>query len=243
MRKAVIHPQHQNNISYSRVIHLSHLIDTGIPQWPGDPTVEFTTVAELQDDGYYLRRFSLGEHSATHINAPSSFYGSGIGIDEYSAQSLVVSAVVIDICKQAAMNADYLLTVADILAWEAEFGTISANNVVLLYTGWQAKWLDKNAFLNQDVTGDMHFPGFGSDAAEFLIAERQIAGVGIDTHGVDSGQDTNFTINRLVLAKPLIVLENLTNLDQLPPQGSTLIIGILRLRGGSGSPAGVMALV
>ncbi|MGM3307354.1 cyclase family protein [Anabaena sp. WFMT] len=237
-----MHPQKPSCISYSRVIHLSHLIDIGIPQWPGDPVVKFTTVAELQDDGYYLRRFSLGEHSATHINAPSSFHGNGMGVDEYSAQSLVVPAVVIDICKQAAVNPDYLLTIADILTWEAEFGTIGADNIVLLYTGWQVKWLDKNAFLNQDAEGNMHFPGFGSDATEFLITERQIAGVGIDTHGVDSGQDTNFTINRLVLAKSRIVLENLTNLDQLPPQGTTLIIGVLRLRGGSGSPAAVMAL-
>nr|WP_199306901.1 cyclase family protein [Anabaena sphaerica] len=221
---------------------MSHLIDIGIPQWPGDPPVKFTTVAELQDDGYYLRRFSLGEHSATHINAPNSFHSSGISIDEYSAQSLVVPAVVIDICKQAAVNADYLLTVADILVWEAEFGTIDPGRMVILYTGWQAKWLDKNAFLNQDAAGNMHFPGFGSDATQFLITERQIAGVGIDTHGVDSGQDTSFTTNRLVLAKPLLVLENLTNLDQLPPQGTTLVIGILRLRGGSGSPAAVMAL-
>jgi kynurenine formamidase len=241
VRKAIIHNQQPNNITYSRVIHLSHLIDIGIPQWPGDPTVKFTTVAELQDDGYYLRRFSLGEHSATHINAPNSFHGNGISIDEYSAQSLVVPAVVIDISQQATENADYLLTVADILAWEAEFGTISAECIVLLYTGWQDKWLDKNAFLNQDADGNMHFPGFGNDATQFLITERQIAGVGIDTHGVDSGQDPNFTTNRLVLVKPRIVLENLTNLDQLPPQGATLVIGILRLRGGSGSPAAVMA--
>ncbi|WP_234301016.1 cyclase family protein [Sphaerospermopsis aphanizomenoides] len=220
---------------------MSHLIDTGIPQWPGDPPVKFTTVAELQDDGYYLRRFSLGEHSATHINAPSSFYGNGTSIDKYSAQSLVVSAVVIDICKQAAENPDYLLTGADILTWEAEYGIIPAENVVLLYTGWQAKWLDKNAFLNQDGDGNMHFPGFSAEATQFLITERQIAGVGIDTHGVDSGQDNNFTTNSLILAKPRIVLENLTNLHQLPPQGATLVIGILRLRGGSGSPAAVMA--
>ncbi|MEA5575346.1 cyclase family protein [Anabaena sp. UHCC 0451] len=242
MRKAIIHPQNKNSISYSRVIHLSHLIDIDIPQWPGDPSVKFTTVAQLQDDGYYLRRFSLGEHSATHINAPNSFYGNGISIDEYSAQSLVVSAVVIDICNQATANPDYLLTVTDILTWEGKFGTISVNKLVLLYTGWQTKWLDKKAFLNQDADGNMHFPGFGSDATQFLITERQIAGVGIDTHGVDSGQDSNFITNRLILAKPRIVLENLTNLDQLPPQGTTLIIGILRLRGGSGSPAAVMAL-
>ncbi|WP_353933233.1 cyclase family protein [Okeanomitos corallinicola TIOX110] len=212
-----------------------------MPQWPGDPTVKFTTVAQIPDHGYYLRGFSIGEHSATHINAPSSFHGNGISIDEYSAPSLVVPAVVIDICKQATENPDYLLTIADILIWEAEIGEIAPDSTVLLYTGWQHKWLDKNAFLNQDEKGNMHFPGFSKDATQFLITERQISGVGIDTHGVDSGQETNFTTNSLVLAKPRIVLENLTNLNQLPPQGTTLVIGILRLRGGSGSPAAVMA--
>lgn len=230
-------------IAYSRVIHLSHVIDSDIPQWPGDPSVEFTTVAQLPDDGYYLRRFSLGEHSATHINAPNSFYQAGIGIDKYPAQSLIVPAVVIDIQAVAAVNPDYTLTVEDILAWEAQQGEISNGDVVLLHTGWANKWSDKNAFFNQDAQGIMHFPGFGSDATQFLLNERQIAGVGIDTHGVDSGKDTSFTTNRLVLAQQGIVLENLTNLDQLPAKGSNLAIAILRLRGGSGSPVGVLALV
>ncbi|NES99448.1 MAG: cyclase family protein [Sphaerospermopsis sp. SIO1G2] len=229
------------NINYSRVIHLSHIIDTEIPQWPGDPSVKFTTVAQIQDDGYYLRSFALGEHSATHINAPNSFHSHGDSIDQYSPPSLVTSAVVINICNQTAENPDYLLNVTDILAWEVEFGSIPTNSTVLLYTGWQNKWLDKNAFFNLDENGNMHFPGFSADATQFLITHRKISGVGIDTHGVDSGQDTNFTTNSLVLAKPRIVLENLTNLDQLPPQGTTLVIGILRLRGGSGSPAAVMA--
>jgi kynurenine formamidase len=148
---------------------------------------------------------------------------------------------VINVCKQAAENPDYQLTIADILTWEAQFGKIKENSTVLLYTGWQHKWLDKKAFLNQDENVNMHFPGFGSEATEFLIIERKISGVGIDTHGVDSGLDTNFTVNSLVLAKPRIVLENLTNLDQLPPQGTTLVIGILKLQNGSGSPAAVMA--
>lgn len=220
---------------------MSHIINTDIPQWPGDPNVQFTTVAQIQDSGYYLRSFTIGEHSATHINAPSSFHGDGISIDEYSAPSLVVSAVVIDVTKQATENPDYQLTITDILNWERENGTIQQNSTVLLYTGWQYKWLDQKAFFNQDENGNMHFPGFSKDATQFLITNRKISGVGIDTHGVDSGQDTNFTTNSLILEKPRIVLENLTNLDQLPPQGITLVIGILRLRGGSGSPAAVIA--
>ncbi|MFN6567803.1 cyclase [Nostoc minutum NIES-26] len=239
----MIQSQNQHAIAYSRVIHLSHVIDTAIPQWPGDPPVEFTTVAKLPENGYYLRCFSLGEHSATHINAPNSFHSFGVGIDQYSAQSLVVPAIVIDIHEAAAVYPDYALTIADILVWEEKYGKISPDSLVLLNTGWQDKWLDKNAFFNRDAQGIMHFPGFGSDATRFLLHERQIAGIGIDTHGVDPGQDDSFTTNRLVLEQPRIVLENLTNLHQLPPQGTTLVIGILRLRDGSGSPAAVLALV
>jgi kynurenine formamidase len=227
----------------NRILHLSHIIDPDIPQWQGDPPVEFETVAELEKHGYYLRRFSMGEHSATHINAPNSFHRDGVGIDQYPAESLIVPAIVIDICVQAAINPDYVLTVADILAWEEKYGQITADCVVLLNTGWQEKWFDKKAFFNKDAEGNLHFPGFSSDVTQFLLNERQIAGVGIDTHGVDSGQDTTFATNSLVLEKPRIVLENLTNLHQLPPLGTTLVIGILRLRGGSGSPVSVLALV
>lgn len=231
----------QNFIRYSRVIHLSHTIDTDIPQWEGDPPVEFETVANLPEDGYYLRRFSMGEHSATHINAPNSFHSDGVGIDKYPAGSLVLPAVVIDIREQALANSDYKLTLEDILAWEAQHGEIPSESLVLLNTAWEDKWCDGDTFLGRDQKGSLHFPGFDIDAIKFLLEERLIAGVGIDTHGVDSGQDTTFAVNRLVLEKPRIVLENLTNLDQLPPTGTTLAIGVLPLKGGSGSPVGVLA--
>ena len=115
--------------------------------------------------------------------------------------------------------------------------------MVLLRTGWEKKWNDKKAFFNKDIRGSMHFPGFGVDAIQLLIQKRNIGGIGIDTHGVDGGKDTTFSINRLILDKPRIVLENLTNLEQLPPNKITLVIGILKLREGSGCPVGVLALV
>jgi kynurenine formamidase/alkylation response protein AidB-like acyl-CoA dehydrogenase len=233
----------QKTIKYSQVIHLSHIIDTNIPQWPGDPPVELEAVAELAKDGYYLRRFSLGEHSATHINAPLSFHASGIGIEQYLASSLVKSAVVIDISQQAKINPDYLLIINDIWDWEQRNGKIPADSIVLVYTGWQEKWLDSHQFLNPDSSGVMHFPGISKEAVLFLLKERAISGLGIDTHGVDSGQDTTFTVNSLMLETPRIILENLTNLEQLPATGTTLVIGILRLKNGSGSPAAVMAFL
>ncbi len=230
-------------ITIRRVVHLSHVIDPDIPQWPGDPPIEFETVAELEKDGYYLRRFSLGEHSATHMNAPKSFDAEGMSIDQYPAESLIAKAVVIDIREQAAANSDYAIALSDVLAWEEQYGQIPPGSVVLLFTGWQSKWSEQAAFFNPDVSGGLHFPGFGSEATQFLLSQRQIAGVGIDTHGVDPGQNTTFATNRLVLEQPRIVLENLTNLDQLPAIGTTLVIGILRLLGGSGSPVAVLALL
>lgn len=142
----MIQPQGQNSITYTRVIHLSHVIDIDIPQCFRDPTVEFETVAELNNDGYYLRRFALGEHSATHINAPNSFHSYSMGIDQYPAQSLVVPAVVIDIRQATAVNSDYALTVADVLAWEEEYGEIPQGCVVILNTGWQKSGLIKVHF-------------------------------------------------------------------------------------------------
>ena len=225
-------------IHYSQVIHLSHPIAPNIPQWPGDPPVEFQAIANLTTDGYYLRRFAMGEHSATHLNAPNSFYPEGIGIEAYAAESLILKAVAIDISALAAQNPDYTLSCADVLAWEAEQGEIPAGTVVLLYTGWQHKWSDPDAFMNEQ-----HFPGFAPETTGFLLDRRQIGGVGIDTHGVDGGQDFTFATNRQVLAQPRIVLENLTNLDQLPPTGTTLAIAPLQLVQGSGSPATVLAFL
>jgi len=230
-------------ITYSRVVDLSHTIHSGIPQWPGDPPVEFQEVATPDQDGYYLRRFSMGEHSATHINAPIAFHPGGLSIDSYLAESLTAPAVVIDVEERFIGNPSYALSAAEIAAWEERHGTVPPNAVVLLHTGWQRKWHDSVAYLRAKPNGEPRFPGFNHDAARFLIDQRAIAGLGTDTAGLEPGWDGSFSVNKLLLEQPRIALENLTNLDLLPPTGITLVIGILRLQGGSGSPVLVIAFV
>lgn len=232
-----------NTLTYSRVISLSHVIHEQIPCWAGDPSIELTTVADLASEGYQLRKLTIGEHSATHINAPASFYQRGIGIDAYSPESLIAAAIVIDIRDRVLHNPDYILTLSDIALWEQQHGTIAAGSLVLLNTGWEIRWHDPTAFFNVDRAGTAHFPGFGLEAVEFLLEQRQIAGIGIDTHGVDPGNDSTFAVNRLVLSQPRIVLENLANLGQLPAMGTTIVIGVLPLQGGTGSPVSVLALL
>jgi kynurenine formamidase len=113
----------------------------------------------------------------------------------------------------------------------------------LLNTGWRHFWDQPGRFINIGADGAMHTPGFSLEAARFLLEWREVAGLGIDTHGIDAGADTGLAVSRLTLARSALVLECLNNLDQLPPTGATVVVGRLRLVGGSGSPAAVTALI
>ena len=236
-------PEPIKTISYRRVVSLSHEINPKMPRWPGDPPVKFDEWAGLDREGYRLRRITLGEHSGTHMNAPGSFHRSGAGVDSYPAESLVLPAVVMDLPGRAAPDADYTLAREDVLEWERQFGVVAPGSLLLLRTNWSRLWDTPDAYLGLDESGIHHYPGFGPEAADFLLRQRAISGLGIDTPGVDPGVDAEFTINRMALEQPRIVLENLTNLDRLPPTGATVVIGPLRLQGGSGSPVSVLAFV
>ena len=233
----------RRTISYSRVVDLTHVIHPGIPCWPGDPPVGIRAAAAVETEGYRLNSVTIGEHSGTHLNAPSSFFSEGESVDTFPVQSLIVPAVVIDISEKAANNPDYSFDAGDLAAWEQRWGPVPRGSLVLLRTGWDQKWPDPRQFFGYDAQGCMHFPGFGLDAASTLVDRRAAAGLGTDSPGVDPARDDAFAVNKLVLKQPRLVLENLNNLGQLPDLGSTLVIGILRLRGGTGSPASVVALV
>lgn len=236
-------PANGGSISFSSVIDLSWPIHPGIPQWPGDPGVEFEGVAGHQQDGYFLRRFSMGEHSGTHLSAPASFQAGAPGHEGFSPNDLVRPAIVIDIEAQSQANRDYALTMNDVLDWESDHGPVPQGCVALLRTGWQARWTSPAEYLGGADASELHFPGFGLDAAQHLFEGRNVAGLGTDTAGAEPGVDTGFSVSRLALGNRLIVLENLTNLDLLPATGVLLVIGLLRLDGGSGGPAAVTALV
>ena len=231
-----------HTITYRRVVDLSHDVHPGNPVWPGDPGIRFETVAAIAGGGYYLRRFSMGEHSGTHLSSPSAFYPDGDGPELLPAAALVTPGVVIDVSNQAAANPDYALSLDDLAAWERRNGTIPAGALALLYTGWQERWPHPERFINADANGIMHTPGFGPDAAAKLLHDRAAAGLGTDAPGIDPGTDQTLSISRLALAQPRLVLECVNNLNQLPPTGATIITGRLKLAGGSGSPAAVLAL-
>ena len=234
--------QPERIVAFRRVVDLTHPIKPGIPLWPGDPPVQFETTASIPAEGYFLRRFSMGEHSGTHISTPSALFDQGPGPDSIPPETLIAPAVVIDARSSASMDPDYLLTVGDLEEWERKHGKIAAGSIVLLLTGWGRYWYEPERFINLGLDGLMHTPGFTSETVACLLDERGAAGIGIDTHGVDAGRDPGLEASRAALSRGALVLECLNNLDQLPATGATLVIGRLPLVGGSGSPASVLAL-
>ncbi|MDB5036423.1 MAG: cyclase family protein [Chlorobi bacterium] len=230
-------------IRYSAIVDLSHEIHPGIPVWPGDPEVRIRPVASVEPDGYALHELTIGEHSGTHFGAPSHFHAEGMQADAFGGDALVRAAVMIDVRGAVAGNPDYRLGRDDIGTWERTHGTIPPACVVLLCTGWSERWGEPGRYFNAGAGSPIgHYPGFAPDAARFLAEERGVAGLGIDTLGIDAGTDTGCEVNGYWLRDGRFHLENLTNLHLLPSVGVTLFIGVLKIAGGTGGPARVLAL-
>lgn len=190
----------------------------------------------------------IGEHVGTHLDAPIHWVTGRDGEDVASVppERLVGPAVVIDRSAECAADPGYLLTVADIEGWEAEHGRIPDGAWVLFRSGWDARADDEEAFLNAGPEGPVT-PGPDVEAARFLASERGIVGFGVETVGIDAGAaggfDPGFPVHHYVLGAGRYGLTQLANLAALPPTGALVVVAPLRLVGGTGSPARVLALV
>jgi kynurenine formamidase len=227
----------------TRIVDLTYTINAKLPSWPGDTRVfETQVVATPQKDGYFARSFWTLEHYGTHMDAPVHFPPGKTTLDKIPVTHFFGPAVVIDVRKESEQNSDYRLTVDQIKAWEAANGRIPTGAIVLLRTGWASRWPNQKLYRNTDAKGVMHFPGYSVESANLLIA-RGAVGLGIDTLSIDYGPSQNFDVHHVDLPKGLYNLENLANLDQLPPTGAFLIAAPIKLDGGSGGPVRVFAIL
>jgi kynurenine formamidase len=227
----------------TRVVDLTYAINDKLPAWPGDGHVfEAKVTATAEKDGYFTRSFWMLEHYGTHMDAPAHFPPGKLTVDEIPATHLFGPAVVIDVRDEAAKDADYRLTTARVEKWEVAHGKIPQGAIVLLRTGWAARWPDQARYRNMDAQGVMHFPGYSVEAAKVLIA-RGAVGLGIDTLSIDYGPSKDFEVHRLDLPANLYNLENLASLDALPESGAFVIAAPIKLEGGSGGACRVLALL
>lgn len=238
------------DLSRYRIVDLTHPFNAQTIYWPNAPSTFKLDKQSygMTPGGYFYSSYSFSspEHGGTHLDAPIHFAEKGNTADRIPLTQLMGPAVVIDVSAKAAANRDYRLTTEDVRQFERAHGTIKPGTIVLLRTGWSAKYQNKKAYLGDDTPGkttNLHFPSFGADAARLLVNDRKIGAVGIDAASIDYGPSTDFMVHRIVNGANVPAFENLTNLEQLPATGATLIALPMKIEGGSGGPLRAVALI
>jgi kynurenine formamidase len=235
-------PSGARPFSQFTIVDLTHSLKGGIPIYPGAEPFKITKMADFQQ-GYYMNKVSMGEHCGTHVDAAIHFVQGGKAVDELPLDQLIGPLVVLNVEKAATANPDLEITAQQIRDWEKTNDQIPTKAFVVARTGWWKKWAVAKDYVNLGNDQVAHFPGFSADAARYLIEERKVAGLGIDTLSTDPGNSKEFPAHRIVLKAGAVNIENMASLDQVPAQGATLIVAPLRIANGSGAPARVFALV
>ena len=224
-----------------------------------DETVYWVTAKEFEKEkvfadktpqGYYYSayNYSAAEHGGTHIDAPVHFAEGRQTVDQIPLEQLIAPAVKVDVSAKSSENRDYLISVEDLTNWEKTNGQIPDGSILFLETGFGKFYPDKLKYLGTDKRGDeavkdLHFPGLAPEAAKWLVENRKIKAVGLDTASIDFGQSTDFGSHVALMSNNIPAFENVANLDQLPTKGATVIALPMKIKGGSGAPLRIIALL
>lgn len=236
-------------IDPAKVVDLSYSFGPDTIYWPTGESFELKRESYgMTDAGYWYAANSIcmAEHGGTHMDAPIHFGQGKDTAERVPLSSCIGAAAVIDVREKVALDRDYTLAVADIQDWEVQHGRLPDGCIVILYSGWGTRWGDKKAYLGSDKDGDvanLHFPGFSGDAAQFLVTQRNVAAVAVDTASMDHGPSHDFIVHRIINGANKPGFENLANVDRLPPLGATIIALPMKISGGSGGPARIIAVL
>ncbi|MCB1037351.1 MAG: cyclase family protein, partial [Acidobacteria bacterium] len=237
-------------LAEARLVDLSYAFDENTLYWPTSPSrFELEELAHGMTEGGYFyssNSFCTPEHGGTHLDAPVHFAEGARSSDEIPVRQLIAPAVVLDVSAQASADPDYLLTRADVEAWEQAHGEIPRGAAVLLRTGWGERWPDAARYLGDDTPGDasnLHFPSYGEEAARLLVLERGVGVLGVDTASIDHGPSKDFLVHRVAGAANVPGLENVANLEEVPATGAWIAALPIKIAGGSGGPVRIVAIL
>ncbi len=234
-----------------RWVDLSHDFSTETIYWPTAEgfslSVDFIGITEK---GYFYtsNSFRTSEHGGTHIDAPIHFAQDRTTVDQIPLERLIGQVALIDVAEKALKNPDYRVSIEDFMAWEAAHGEIFKGTIILINTGYHRFWPDRKKYIGTDKRGleaipELHFPGLHPEAARWLVQNRQIAAIGLDTPSIDYGQSELFQSHQILFKNNIPAFENVANLDQLPPTGALVIALPMKIKGGSGSPLRIIAFI
>jgi kynurenine formamidase len=233
------------------LVDLSHPFNERTIYWPTATQFKLTKVAEGETEGGYFyaaNDFAAAEHGGTHLDSPVHFARGGDTTDEVPLTRLVGRAIVVDVSSRALEDRDYLISRSDFRSWERRHGRIPQRTIVLLRTGFDRYWPDAERYIGtaergQQAVPKLHFPGLAEEGARWLVRQRGVKAVGIDTASIDYGQSTDFISHRVLGAAGVPVFENVARLGRLPTRGFSLVALPMKIEGGSGGPLRVMAVL
>jgi kynurenine formamidase len=220
------HPDSSAPTEFHTVVDLTHSM--GAPARPGEPARKSIPSSELFE---------------TRIDAPAHFAYGLWTLDQIPTERLIAPLVVLDVTASAANHSDYQISVEDIARWEQVHNQIPLGSVVIARTGWDLRWHSVKDYRDATSRGAMHFPGYSSDAAKFLVEGRNTVGLGIDTPNLDYGPSKDFPVRQYTLSHSVYELENVANLDRAPATGGTVVVAPAKLENGSSGPVRLLALV
>ena len=238
------------DLSTATLLDLSYTYDEETLYWPTSPTAFM--LDELAngptEEGYYYSAYSFctPEHGGTHLDAPVHFAEGGRSAGEIPLRQLIAPGIVIDMSEAASNDPDARLDLGTVEAWEQSHGPIPEGAIVLLRTGWGSRWPEALPYLGDDTPGDasnLHFPGYGEEATRFLVEERGVSALGIDTASIDYGQSKDFIAHQVAARRGVANLENVANVDALPETGFWVIALPVKIGKGSGGPVRIVAIL
>ena len=244
-------PEEEPSLSSNDWVDLTHPFNEETLHWPTAQPFQFDTVFAGQTDaGFYYEahRFSSEEHVGTHLDAPIHFYENRNRAHEVPLQQLIGEAVVVDVSRQVEQDRDYRIPVEDIENWEAENGQIPDGSILLFRTGWGQYWPDAEQYMGTAETGeealaDLSFPGIHHETAEWLVTNRDINAVGLDTPSLDYGQSEEFKSHVILHEQNIPGFENIANLEKLPETGANVVALPMKIEDGSGGPLRIVAML
>jgi len=227
-----------------QVVDMTHELSEEFPTFGGVPGISYDKQFDFAENGYNLYVLTVNEHTGTHIDAPLHFSADGASVAEIPVESLACPLCVIDIRARAAEDRDTQVTPDDLKDWIGAHGPIPDGACVAMNSGWAAK-VGSDAFRGADAArgGSLHFPGFHIEATRMLLEETNAAAMAVDTLSLDHGPSADFATHYAWLPAGRYGIECLAGLDAMPPAGATLMVGAPKVRGGTGGPARVTALV
>ncbi len=235
-----------------KILDMTYAYDADSLYWPNASPFKLTPEFHgMKEQGYWYAAnfFAASEHGGTHADAPIHFAKNGRTIDQIPLAEWIGPAVKIDAREQCARDRNYLLPPEDITTWEGKYGRIPPGAWVIMYTGIGTQFYpDPKRVLGTDKKGEpafpeLSFPAFSRESAEFLTQERDIRGIAIDTPSIDYGRSQDFRVHRVICGAGKLGLENIASLDKLPVTGATLYVIPMLIKGGTGAPARVFAIL